>query len=745
MARGGGKGGSQAEVTRYRMSMHVGVCAYRRGIELLRLYVGDKEAWSGQKRNQEQFEINQPELFGGLRKEGGVGGLISWLPGAQNQILPENISGRIDSDPTEVIGFRGLVSLFFSGVGNAGGFYWCANNPYLKPLKVRVRGIPQGLNPALAMIDLPNDSQERSQKAANPAHIIYESMINRSWGMGASPSGIDIGSFEKAAQTLFTENFGLALLWTRQTEIENFINEVLDHIQAKMFMHPFTGLHTIKLLRDDYDIEDLDELNPDNANLMNYKRKMWGETANEVVVTYTDAETENEFTVTAQDPAAIAIQGGNVISTSRNYYGVRDQALALRLAERDVSMVAAPIATCEAEVDRSSWNKVPGDVIKVTWPEHGISQVVFRIEDVNYGSDKNSKIRLVLMEDIFAFDKSAYLSEGASKWISPNQPPETMTRFAIQTIPAFLTSRVLGLNSPADLNYPECMIGITAGRNFSGDVSYELKTRSVGVSGDPIVISLGERTHCPTGTLVASLSQQASSTIALSGGYLGRRPRVDDFVFFVGTSENTSEIALVVSVTGNAFTVWRGVLDTTPKAWGIGTRYWIVGDDVNFVDQSVRSDGEEASYKMLNRTPLGLFDETLANFEDYTATDRPHLPNRPANVFVNGTGFGVHDATDQEEFNVSWNRRNRTVEVLQVFPWWDGDMTPEEGQTTTVRLLRNDNSVIDEFPDIEGTSLLLSYLDFDGETSGKIEVVSFKDGQESLQGHRISLINIMEP
>lgn len=771
---GSSKAQGKIQVTEHYMSMHVGVCAFRRGTELLRFYVGDKEAWSGNYKRTTQFVVNEPELFGGLKKEGGVRGLVSWLPGSPNQVLPENIASRISGDLSEIPGFRGLASLFFSGAGrrgnsdiprpdgtvtpvlqdgyfdgdpneivdSTGGFMWTANNPYLKPLKVRVRCVPEGLNPAIAMLDLPNDSQDRSQKAANPAHIIFECLTNRSWGMGASMSGVDIGSFEKVAQALYEEDFGLGMIWTRQTEIENFINEVLDHIHAKMFMHPLTGKHTIKLLRDDYDIGELDELNPDNTKLMNFKRKTWGETANEVIVSYTDAETEEERTVTAQDPGAIAMQGGQVISSSKNYYGVRTEELASRIAQRDVAMMSFPIATCEAEVSRENWKLVPGDVIKVNWPEHGVSQIVFRVQDVNYGDATNRTIRIQLHEDIFSVDKSEYLIGGASKWVNPNAQPAELTRFSVQTAPAFLTARSLGVNSPSDLSYPEVMTAIAAGKNNISESVYEVLTKGAGTSGDEIVISLGERPHSGTGTLVDALIQEAQSVVPISLSYVGPKPRVNDFVLISDLSEQQSEIGLVVSTTATQMTIWRGVLDTSPKSWAQGTRFWLLDDGVRSVDESMRSDGEEISYKFLNRTPNGVFSEALAPWIEYTATDRPYRPNRPANVFVNGTGFGSHDATGEAVFNVSWSRRNRTVEVLQVFAWWEGDMVPEADQTTTVRLLRTNETLITEFTGIEGTSQEVLLADFDSETEAYVEVSSERDGFESLQGHRILLTNL---
>lgn len=189
---------------------------------------------------------------------------------------------------------------------------------------------------------------------ANPSHMIYESLTSTDWGMGSPSSGINVTSFQNAATTLFNEGFGLSMMWTRQTEIENFVNEILDHIQAMVFVNPADGLITIKLLRDDYDPQTVREINPDNAKLGTYERKMWGETTNEIVVTWTNPENEQEETLTLQDISNVSIQGAPA-QASRNYYGVRTKELAERLAARDLRQTAYPLAIAEAKLDRRWW------------------------------------------------------------------------------------------------------------------------------------------------------------------------------------------------------------------------------------------------------------------------------------------------------------------------------------------------------------------------------------------------------
>ncbi|MGI9502880.1 MAG: vWA domain-containing protein, partial [Geminicoccaceae bacterium] len=100
---------------------------------------------------------------------------------------------------------------------------------------------------------------------ANPIHMIRECLTDRSWGMGAPESCIDDVSFRAAADALFQEKFGLSMIWTQQAEIEKFIREILDHIEANLIVDPADGLFKIKLIRDDIDPDTLPVFDESNS------------------------------------------------------------------------------------------------------------------------------------------------------------------------------------------------------------------------------------------------------------------------------------------------------------------------------------------------------------------------------------------------------------------------------------------------------------------------------------------------
>ncbi len=84
--------------------------------------------------------------------------------------------------------------------------------------------------------------------------------------------------------------------------------------------------------------------------------------------------------------------------------------------------------------------------------------------------------------------------------------------------------------------------------------------------------------------------------------------------------------------------------------------------------------------------------------------------------------------------------RNRLTEDSVILAWDDADVTPEDGQTTTVRLTDLAGNVLHEYTGIAGTSQDVLPADFGAETEGYIEFWAVRDGLESLQGYRVRVI-----
>lgn len=577
---------------------------------------------------------------------------------------------------------------------------------------------------------------------SNPAHIIYESLINTTWGMGADPSAIDLASFTAASHTLFWEGFGLSIIWTRQTDIEAFVTEVLNHIEGALFVNPRTGLLTLKLIRNDYDPDILRWITPDNANITNFKRKLWGETINELVVSWTDPETEENTSLTVQDTGNIAMQGG-IVSDSRNYYGVRTIELASFVANRDLRVASAPLASCDVETDRANWDLLPGDVVKVASPEDNVESIVMRVGPVDYGKPGAASIKVSLVEDIFALATAQYTIPGPTSWIDPSENPSPALAQFGYTMSYFTTARYLGGGDVADqlLVYPAVYIGVLAAQSGTDTASHELYGEITDAAGNTIIGSLGEKTIIPRATIETALAQEVSSTIPYTlSRTQGHDPRSGNLILIGDGDETEIELALVTAVDATNISIERGVLDTIPKAWPIGTPVWFLDPDQVYMDGQARSVAEVVDYYVLPRTSKGVLDISDATLLQVTAMDRPYLPSRPANVKANGTAFGVVHSEATDPVALTWSRRSRLDEESIILAWDAADVAPEAGQTTTITLTDAAGAVINTIIGVTGASYDLTHAEFLGAGAAWVKVEAVRDGYTSLQGHELFII-----
>lgn len=754
-----GKPSAKTTVVDYFMSVHMGIAL--EVDSLLGVYVNDREVWSGVSTTVEGLPVNKPDLFGGVKKEGGAVGTIIHLPGRPDQVLPPEVASRFGLTPETSPAYRGLTSVMFVGDGGTvsgapvgpggvigglleeigsrvtagqGGFKWSTNSPIVaQKVAFKVQRKPKtGLNQAHAMIG----------GDANPAHMIYECLTNTDWGMGSPTSDIDHASFNAAAQTLYDENFGLSIIWTRQTEIESFIGEINDHIQGVIYLNRRTGKWKLRLIRDDYDINTLRVLTPDNADLSGFERRMWGDVANEVTVGWTNPANEQEETVTAQDLASAHIQGSPV-TLSRTYYGVRNATLAMTLAQRDVRAASAALASANAVLNREAWAIEPGDVVILNWPEYQLSGVIMRVGECGYGRPGESSIKVSLLEDIFSLEKPPIVTPPGSQWEDPGKPPTPMAATEIITVPNYFVLSGDLQATARELVYPEVEAAVFGYQNNPDAVSFELMAEGVGSTGATAFYPQGSKSIVERTVLANPMAAAVESRLPDAQVINKKRgPEIGGFMWLGAGSDTNMEIAQVIAYdeVPQEWVLARGVLDTVPRDWPIGTPVWFVnpGDRVTD-DRTIRSAGEEVEYKLLTRTSRGVLPLADAPIISETLTARPHLPLRPGNVKVNGTAFGSVAAG--AEIEVTWATRNRNLEDGQVVRWDGLPVPPEYAQGTIITVVAGGNPVYVQKLWTEN-EVTFDPAWFARWADARIYVTSTREGLDSLQGHSIGITGL---
>ena len=237
---------------------------------------------------------------------------------------------------------------------------------------------------------------------ANPVHIIREALTNATWGGGVPITLLDDTAWRAAALTLFNENFGISIIWLQQVTIEKFIENILNHIDANVFVNRRTGLFTIKLLRDDYVLADLPVLTGENSDVKSFIRRLPSDLVNEVNLTFTNPANEKQDSVTIQNIAAVDQAGGNVNPDGVDMIGIRNERLAWDIAQREIAARSSGLRAGEVTADRSAWAMTPGMPFLLTSEDHGVEDLVMRVLKIDYGRSGDSTIQVNAIEDIFS-------------------------------------------------------------------------------------------------------------------------------------------------------------------------------------------------------------------------------------------------------------------------------------------------------------------------------------------------------
>lgn len=604
-------------------------------------------------------------------------------------------------------------------------------------------GVPViALGSALAHMTNLFKATSSQQVDANPAHIIRECLLNTVWGLGLPESAINDTMFQDAAQTLYDERFGLSLMWSRQSEVHAFVSDILSHIQGTIYVNPMTGKICLKLIRNDYDPDTLDTLNLSNCTVTSFKRRSPAEITNEINVTWTNPVTEKEEVITRQSLGSIVASNGEVIPDNRNYHGIRRAELAAQVCDRDLAASIAPLSTAEVNANRAFSRKVPGDVVKLTDPENGAEQLIMRIMKIDYGQVGSSEIQMTLTEDVFSYTKARYVSPSVSGSGTQASFPVPPAHVEFMTMNSFMNQSLS--DGIEDLVDPETQVAFfiatSAADTFNVEI-YQEETSTIGVTSFE---TIGEFDLIGRALLTAPLAQEAESEMLLPIPTVGFPPVLGAFAFIgeTGLPESHHEIVLITAINGTTgvATIRRAVMDTVPWDWPVGTPVRYLDRSARALSPNIAITGIATDYRLHPKTSLGSLPVSLAPVLTYTATERLYAPARPANVTVAGAAFGKVDASAIITIDVTWANRNRLTEDSVLLRWDEASVSEEIGQTTTVRLSDDETEgYIVEYAGLSGTSHSFPASVRGAANKLRVEVISTRDGIESIQSHKMIL------
>lgn len=591
------------------------------------------------------FTMDQLTLFGKEDQEGGVSGSVRVYHGTYTQQPNDYLEAKI-GEPLPA--YRPVCQVVFEGcyLGNSGRMP--------KPEFI-LRRTPNPLGLA--------DGKHNIGGDANPANMIFEIMTDRVWGMGIPASLIDTDAFIAVGNTLAAEGFGLSMVVDNEQGGENLLSEIVRHIDGVVYNDFVTGKFKIALVRDDYNPETIpvyDESKITSGSL-EFSRASWEDTQNTVKIKYVDREQNyTQRVIQHQDIANISVRGGQIEAEEYDFTGVSNPTLANKIAARVLQTVASPLSRVNFTATRHAASLRPGDVFKLSWAELGITSVVYRVTEVEYGTLDNPEVRVSAIEDIFSVSTVAYETPNPSGWTNPFGSPQDLSPVKMFEAPyAFIgveerramiaVSRKMGQEQ-----------GYDVWSDRAGGVAYAKTNESVadftpsgvlaadypvGVADDAVGFTLTNLNDME-GVVSVSAAERAQGALLLL---------VDDELMsaqdVIDNGNGTVSIKKIL----------RGVHDTIPAAHLAGATVWIVSHGLAEVDPATYYTANgTVSAKLLPYTSREQLPIGGATQRTVSLSQRAWKPYPPAKILVDGSAT---DDTVSGNATLTWAIRHRLLQT----------------------------------------------------------------------------------
>lgn len=666
---------------RYQLSFQLAISLLTgSAVRLHRLWFGDKLLYTsvpGVDTDSSIAVVGKENVLGGYKNGGGYSGSFRWKPGQFNQTVDTNL--ETDIGKGTIPAFRGLAYAYFRN-------FEVGEQPQIQPTSFEVSCIPNGLG-------LGGIGEE-----ANPAEVLYDLLTNK-WGRcGLSSTFVNTASFIAAGTTLAAENHGISMAIYEGTDVKDAIGEVLRQIDGVLYEEPTTRQMHIKLIRNDYSIPSLPEFDESNIlELSDFSVNTWEDTFNQVRIVYNSrAALYKMKAAIAQDLSNITYQD-RVRSTEITYVGVTTEELANKIAARDLNFFSIPLTRLKVIANREAAVLRPGDVIKFSWPEYGISQIICRVQKFDLGELDDGRISIDLIQDRFGVLGTVFASPPDSEWDNPLQPAAPITIDRIIEVPRWFNKRII--------ENTEGVIGGTIDSSFVGYLASPPNENNTSFDAEvddnaDAVYSVDQDNAEFSAT--ALVHTQYPFTTAEYDTSVGLRIKSisDTTIFAAATATAISEDGANLAIVGDeivayeSFTnngdgtytltnVWRGVLDTSPRTHAVDARVFFLDKGLSSLGKTGFDGTEDLDIKLLSKTGLSVLAPADAPVRDLQLQQRPSRPYPPDLVTLGGV---AHPATLDNSVGVSvaWNRRDRLKDTITL-PTAADESTVEAGTTYLAR------------------------------------------------------------
>lgn len=670
-------------------------------------------------------------ILGGPLRGGGIGGVVEFHSGAFDQdassLLEQMYDDEPDLDPLKLPAHRGMAYAVFGGQDGRG--FNMGESPSMHDFAFEIETNCDDLG--AGAITTNGDG--------NPAEFLRQLRVSDTaafdgwYGLGRPAAEVDDTSYAAAATTLEAEGHTFNAAFALGQNAEQIETDVLHQIGGVVRYNPSTGKLELKLIRDDYVVEDLPVIDESLFSLadLEYSSGTWEETYNAVVLRFSNRALD--YTRDAARAHDTATQMGAHDGMPREhevaYVGVTDRQLATKLAFRDLKDMVRPRSSGMLPCKRAALYRedgtllLKGDAFVWQCAAYGISEMVMRVDDIHLGTLDDPRIRISCRQDGFTMPEFGFEPPSPPTDVYPT-PPQNVTIQGVMEAPrhfAFLRGDLIldiarlyylaaDPGSSAATFHPQ--VSQNAGVSFASDLLHRpfcahgvleldmLRAEEPYDTGSSIQV---EDVTAPNGAHASTVIREIvnAAYIRTEGRNLAivGDPSDPDGHEIVAWEEIT-QLGTGNYVLGDP---WRGLLDTVPRHWPAGTRIWFLGAVKSAILSTLLYDGDESLKVRLVpvHSWLGPMDPEDATQIDVPLATRALRPYPPASFRLTHIGgnllvgtatndlldpdafygylFGGTDdfvQVDENELKVDFLRRDRLSELAARGD--DADENPEE-------------------------------------------------------------------
>lgn len=343
-----------------------------------------------------------------------IEGRLEFLNGNDDQQLTDGVGNALTVAAqvmmadgiaaSDIPNYRRRLGIFLygmpDGLGEAVPEKWHIGlSPSLPALQFEMSSYPEGFGLA---------GTRTIGQEANPADVIYD-LLTSPLKLNLPAASVDIASFTTAAITLLNEADGYSRSIEEIRSADEHIYEILKQIDAVLYVDPRTLRWTIKLIRADYDPAAAPHFTPSNCTLERWALSGHTGVVNKIRVPFSNRQEHyREGNGEASNDANAVGQSGEVNELVVPMYGICTQASADSHAERELSARSRPVAIARIVAGPRHAYLTPGTAAALSWPELGVSGMMFRIAKINRGTIGNESVTIDLIQDFAQLNRGAF-------------------------------------------------------------------------------------------------------------------------------------------------------------------------------------------------------------------------------------------------------------------------------------------------------------------------------------------------